>query len=109
MGKKKQLYYASDDFKNAFDLVHRNGIWYKLLVLFVNWIQDIYILQLKYVFKLIVTCRNISRAKWVLNRVNHYLPCCLLLLAGDTRMSSCFHIYTKLGLRTLLKRLKVYC
>ena len=30
LNKKKKIYCAFIDFKNAFDLVHRNGIWFKL-------------------------------------------------------------------------------
>ena len=30
--EKKQIYLAFIDFKKAFDVVYRNGVWYKLIV-----------------------------------------------------------------------------
>ena len=55
--EKKKLYCAFIDFKKAFDLVYRNGIWYKLLL---SGVSGKFICILQDLYKSVKTCIKVN-------------------------------------------------
>ena len=55
--EKKKLYCAFIDFKKAFDLVYRNGIWYKLLL---SGVSSKFICILQDMYKSVKTCIKVN-------------------------------------------------
>lgn len=73
--EKRKVYASFIDFQKCFEMLYRNGIWFKLIE---SGVSSKIVHMLQSMYSCVKSCvnhfPNVLIVTWVFNRVSHYLP-----------------------------------